>query len=147
MNAATFLKECDRRGISISLDGGALSVKPENIPARTVNFIRQNKKEIISELSTHDASKLAVLLSLPDGFQFWLAPDGMEFDTGGIPVLRRSVMDEMEGSPDEIKKQLHTMVTALRELGGELSVSPETEGVTIYPDAQKARSGSLAAPI
>jgi len=147
MNCAEFIRKAEKRGIRLSVaDGNIAYDAPVSVMTDdVVKYIRTHKSEIISEISSHkDASKLAVLLSLPDGFQFWLAPDGMEFDTGGIPVLRRSVMDEMEGSPDEIKKQLHTMVTALRELGGELSVSPET---TIYPDAQKARSGSLAAPI
>ncbi len=124
MNAPEFLTEAAQRGISISLDGGSLSVKPENIPARTVNYIRKHKPEIIKELSRKmPASNLAVLLSLPDGFRFWLAPDGMDFDAGDIPILRRSVMDKMRCSPDEVKKQLHTMITALREFGGELKVT------------------------
>jgi len=141
MNTKQFLKECAHRGISISLDDGSLSVKPENIPDKTVNFIRQHKTEIVEELSAKPtAANLSVLLSLPDGFQFWLAPDGMKFDAGGIPIIRRSVMDEMCGNSDEVKKQLHTMVTALREFGGDLRV---TEGARPLPEPQKTVTGEM----
>lgn len=51
MNASEFLTEAAQRGISISLDGGSLYVKPENIPAKTVAFIRQHKQEITEALT------------------------------------------------------------------------------------------------
>ncbi len=146
MNCTEFIRKAGKRGIKLSVANGNLAYDaPEGaMTDDVVNYIRQHKPEIIEELSTHhDASKLAVLLSLPDGFQFWLAPDGMEFDAGDIPILRRSVMDEMRGSPDEVKKQLHTMITALRELGGELKVTGNSEGARPLKDPQKVAANMV----
>ena len=51
MNVSGFLTECNARDISISVDGADLIVRPENIPAKTVEYIRQHKQDLIAELA------------------------------------------------------------------------------------------------
>lgn len=143
MNPTTFLKECDRRGISISLADGALSIHPDTLPAKTVNYIRQHKPEIVAELSKPDASKLACLLQLPDKRQFWLAPDGMDFDSRDIPIIRRSVLDKLIESGADVKTEIMKLIDGLHILGGEVFI----KGATTYPDTRESTERDLARSI
>jgi len=139
MKVSDFLKECDRRGISISLDGGALSIHPDTLPDKTVNYIRSHKPEIVTELSKPNASQLACLLQLPDKRQFWMAPDGMKFDSRDIPIIRRSVLDKMIQSGADIQTEIMRLIDGLHILGGEVFI----KGATPLPDTQKAVTSDL----
>jgi len=83
------------------------------------------------------ASTLACLLQLPDGRQFWLAPDGMKFDSRGIPIIRRSIMDELVSSGADVKAEIMRLIDGLHVLGGEVSISQT------LPETEKAHSGDL----
>ena len=150
MNCAEFIQKAERRGIKLSVADDNLAYDaPEGAMTDDVlSYVRQRKPEIIEELSKQmPASKLAVLMSLPDGFRFWLAPDDMEFDAGDIPILRRSVMDELAASGADVKTELHSIIQSMRELGGELRVTGNSEGVQVLPDTQKCVTGDCARPL
>jgi hypothetical protein len=67
-----------------------------------------------------EACGFACLMQLPDGRKFWLAPDGMQFDAGCIPILRRSIMDKLTASGADIKIEVRKLIDTLHEFGGEL---------------------------
>jgi len=84
MNTPEFLSECERRGISISLDGQDLIVQPDTIDSRTVDYIRSNKPEIIQSLkpvwdggdaesgACHQCGAItSAMVTRPDGFAGW----------------------------------------------------------------------------
>jgi len=84
MNTTDFLSECERRGISISLDGQDLIVQPDTIDSRTVNYLRQYKQKIIQVLkpvwdggdaesgSCHQCGTITgSMITTPDGFAGW----------------------------------------------------------------------------
>jgi len=133
MNARDFLTECKRRGISITVDHGDLIVRPENIPAGTVKFLKQHKREIIDVLRP----PLACLLRLPDNRQFWVAPDGMAFDSRNIPVIRHSVMDKLIESGSDIQTEIMRLIDGLHILGGEVFIN------TPLPGTKKAVTSDL----
>jgi len=136
MNVRTFLTECHKRGISITVDHGDLIVRPENIPGKTVAFLKQHKSEIIDTLRP----PLACLLRLPDDRQFWVAPDGMDFDSRDIPVIRHSVIDKLTSSGADIKTEIMRLIDGLHILGGEVFISG---GATPLPNTQKAVTGEM----
>jgi len=90
-----------------------------------------------------EAFPLACLLQLPDGRQFWLAPDGMKFDAGGIPILRRSIMDKLTASGADVKSEIMRLIDALHEMGGELRLEPEKAGARPLPIPETCDSGEI----
>ena len=96
-----------------------LKHKPSNAPYGKVPKVPEAARNV---------SNLACLLALPDGRQFWLAPDGMKFSSGGIPIIRRSIMDKIVSTDADVKTEIMHLLDALYELGGELRMSPEVDG-------------------
>jgi len=129
-------------GFKLTVEAGRLVVSPASrLTTEQRAWIRAHRDEIVAELQRQRAAaSLAVLLTLPDGFRFWLAPDDLEFETGGIPVLRRSVMDKLETAGEATAEQLRAVITSMRELGGELKVPPPVA-------LEKRDSGEMSAPI
>jgi len=89
MNTAGFLSECEKRGISITVEGQDLIVQPDNIERRTVEYIKGHKQEIIDTLTTPvwNGGALAggdcyscgehtgAMLTVPYGFVGWCCID------------------------------------------------------------------------
>ncbi len=121
-------------GFRLTVEAGRLVVEPASkLTEEQRAWIRAHRDELMVLVRQREAAaNLAVLLTLPDGFRFWLAPDGLEFETGGVPVLRRSVMDKLREAGGDTVEQLRAIITSMRELGGELSVAPpEDEQVEV----------------
>jgi len=63
--------------------------------------------------------KFAILTRLPDGRRFWIAPDGAEFDPGGLLVVRTNYLEAWHRrgrDPDELRQT----VDAALLVGGEV---------------------------
>jgi len=88
MNTPEFLSECERRGISITVDGQDLIVHPDTIDSRTVDFIRKHKQEIIQALkpvwnggdaetgACHQCGTItSAMMTAPGGLIGWCCPD------------------------------------------------------------------------
>jgi len=146
MNVPDFLTECATRDILITVDGTDLIVRPEDISIKTVEYLKIHKAQIIQHLNKR-AANLACLMQLPDKRQFWVAPDGMDFDDRGIPIIRHSVLDKLKESGSDIRTEVMRLIDGLFLLGGELRIEPETGGATPLPDTQKSRSGQMATPL
>jgi len=106
MNTADFLSECERRGISITVDGQDLIVHPDTIDSRTVDFIRSNKPKIVKALkpiwngdtaesgSCHQCKKpTSAMITTPGGLIGWCCPDCFETETAA-----QTVADELRGA-------------------------------------------------
>jgi len=61
--------------------------------------------------------------------------------------LRRSVMDELAASGADVKKELHSIIISMRELGGDLRVTPTPDGVQVLPDTQKVVTSEMVMPL
>ena len=100
----------------------------ERLTEQQLEWFKRYENLVVEEIQRQQQEnhRFAVLMSLPDGFQFWLAPDGMKFDAGDVPILRRSVMDKLQAESDGsiTKQQLESVIQSLKTLGGDLSVVP-----------------------
>jgi len=123
MSARSFIEKATVRGIKLTVTNGQISyTAPEGaVTPKVVTYLREHKAEIISELTQRPP--LAVLLELPNGWRFWLAPDGFTFNAGGIPILRRSIMDQLTTSGADVGEEVKHMVGVLHQLGGEMRVN------------------------
>jgi len=141
---------CKRLGVALSIEGDKLRVRaPNGMPRDLLEDLRKHKPEIMAELrKRHPAHNMAVMMVLPDGRQYWLAPDGMEFDAGGLPVLRRSVLDALVAAGKATKEELRHLIDAAHELGGgDVRMEPQAQGAASLPETEKARSGEMSAPV
>jgi len=147
MNTQTFLKKALQHGIRLAADGDKLDVDApkDALTPDVMEYMRRHKPEIVEALTTPpgEAFPFACLMELPDGRQFWLAPDGMKFDAGGIPILRRSIMDKLTASGAAVKSEIMRLIDALHEMGGEVRLVPERAGARPLSDTQKAVSGEM----
>jgi hypothetical protein len=88
MNTPDFLSECERRGISITVDGQDLIVHPDTIESKTVDYIRSHKQEIIESLTPvwnggtlesdaciHCKQPTSAMLATPGGLIGWCCQD------------------------------------------------------------------------
>jgi len=123
MNATQFISEARGHGIKLAVKGDGLDIDApkDALTPDVMAFMKGHKAEIIEALRL----PLAALLELPDGRRFWLAPDGMTFDAGGIPILRRSVMDKLVATNADVKTEIMALIDAAHELGGDLRMSDE----------------------
>ena len=127
MSVTSFIEKATARGVRLTVQGGQLSyTAPTGVVTQAVlDYMRQHKAEIIDAL-TPPPPPLAVLLRMPDGRRFWLAPDGFQFDHGGLPILRRSVMDKLVAAGADVATEVKHLIDVASELGGELSMKQET---------------------
>jgi len=103
MNTQTFLTECKQRGISISVDGQDLIVKPDTIGDRTVKYIRQHKPEIVEALNDavpHGACFMCGVdtectLTRPDGSWDWQCIPCFDKGARPLPDTQKAVTGEM----------------------------------------------------
>jgi len=138
MNTQTFLKQALQRDIRLSVHGDKLDVDAPKkaLTPDVLEYLKAHKAEIIDTLRP----PLACLLRLPDDRQFWVAPDGMDFDSRDIPVIRHSVIDKLTSSGADIKTEIMRLIDGLHILGGEVFISG---GATPLPNTQKAVTGDL----
>ncbi len=143
------IERMEQAGFRLMIKDGRLLVHPAGkLTPEQRAWLKAHKAEIIAELQRRrPGNGFAVLMELPDGFRYWLAPDGMEFDTGGLPVIRRSVLDKLEACGADVRAELRALFAGLRELGGELSVLPENAGSEPLPAPEKRASGEMSAPV
>jgi hypothetical protein len=105
-------------------DGSRLRVRADRpLPDVLIGELRAKKQELLkvcqsSETAPGPYTRLAVLMRSPDGSRYWIAPDGAEFEAGGYPVLRRSVLLawKLRGSDPEELRQMHRI---LMTMGGD----------------------------
>jgi len=104
----------------------------------------------VPEVTTPAGCNFAALMQLPDGRQFWLAPDGMEFDAGGLPIVRRSVTAKLIESGADTKAEIVKLIGSAAHggSGDELSMQPDqmiSDHAEALPDTGKARGGGMVA--
>ena len=151
MNAADLIEACKRRGVALTIEGDRLRVLATDgrpLPVALLEELRHHKPAIMAELRRRQpAHNLAVMMELPDGRRFWLAPDGMRFDAGGLPVLRRSVMDALAAAGKATKEELRRLIDTAHELGGDLRMEPSSQGAAPLPIPEKRDSGEMSTPV
>ena len=142
--ALYWLKE---HGFRYEVHDGRLWIEPwEQLSQEQQEWLVKYEEAVVDEIQQQrrENNRFAVLMSLvDDGFRFWLAPDGLDFDPGDIPVIRRSVMDKLksEANGSITKQQLETVIQSLKTLGGDLSVVPPVPSDSV-PDQPQNTGGS-----
>lgn len=133
----------DQHGFRYETHDDRLWIEPwERLTEQQREWFERYENLVVEEIQRQQQEnrRFAVLMSLPDGFRFWLAPDGMDFDHGDIPVLRRSVMDKLQAEADGsiTKQQLEIVIQSLKTLGGDLSVLPPAPSDSVPDQPQNS---------